>query len=375
MDPEERLFAVLSGKKTDRIPTFSLVADPNVINETLGLKPAPILKFLESDRGSRFVNKNAGILNRFFDPAMFLFGDAIIRVNAKLGFDGVWVSYWRMGLASSKELVDFAGRLFRIVDDGHGNPYMMYEKGLISNPEDWRKWERPTISSYAMRAALLYRAWRRKWKGRIAIVPFVAPGIWENSWQPMSFSSFVSLLRRDEEFAREVIGYFTTLTVAQVEAYAKAGAKVIGYGDDLAYKSGPMLSPELLEKFYGYSFRQITRTAHRHGARIIIHCCGNTEGLLEKFVEWGFDGAHAFEPSAGNDFARGRKLVGDKLCLIGNIDVTKTLVSASREEVVREVKDAIQKAEGGPVIIAPAHTHSDLSVERLRWMIEAARQT
>jgi uroporphyrinogen decarboxylase len=181
-------------------------------------------------------------------------------------------------------------------------------------------------------------------------------------------------MRKDPDFVRECVDYYTALAVACVDAYGKAGARVMGLGDDLAYKSGLMLSPAQLEEFFGRGYRQVTAAAHRHGARIFIHCCGNTNQLVEKFVEWGFDGAHAFEPTAMNDLATARAKVGDRLCLIGNIDVTRVLVDAPREEVEEAVRKAIEDASGGGFILAPTHSHGDLSLENIRWMLDAARR-
>jgi uroporphyrinogen decarboxylase len=288
-----------------------------------------------------------------------------------MGFDSLWVGYWRFKIRNHAEIEDMFGRVFDLVDDGYGNVYFMYREGLINSPEEWRRWPRPDIAGYALAGLRIFKVLDAIWRKKIALIPFVGPGLWENSWQPMGLPRFVSLMKRDPAFAREVIGYFTTLSVACIDAYGKAGARIMSYGDDLAYKAGPMLSPEMFEEFYGNGYRQITATAHRYGARIFIHCCGNTNELVEKFVEWGFDGAHAFEPTAMNDLAETRRKVGDRLCLIGNIDVTHTLVDDTREEVEQAVRKAIEDSAGGGFILAPTHSHASISVENIRWMIEA----
>lgn len=373
MKPEDLLYAALDKRQPDRVPTLSLLADPNIMNQVLGRSGSGrVLEFLNSPRGSRFVDVHGGAISRLFNPGMLAFGNQTIRVNHRLGFDGVLLIYWRGKLVSHNELEDVFGRRFDLVDDGFGNPYMMYRQGLLETPDDWRAYPRPSIAGYARAQGLLYRVWRHTWNDRIAVVPFVGPGLWENSWQPMGFSQFVVLMRRDPAFVREVVGYFTSLTTAVIDEYCRAGARVIALGDDLAYRSGPMLSIDQLEDYYGDGYRQLTATAHRHGARIIIHCCGNTYDLLDKFIEWGFDGAHAFEPTAGNSLAAAREKVGDRLCLVGNIDITQTLVDGTYEQVMEEVERAIHDTRGGGFILAPAHTHAAISAERVRWMLEAA---
>ncbi len=373
MDAEARLFAALDGRQQDRPPTISMSLDPNITNQALGLKPSGLLRFLASERGSRLVDRYGGSISRLFDLAMLYFYDQCAKAHVAMGFDAMWLGYWRFSLRDHAHLADVFGRLNDIVDDGFGNAYFMYNDGLIKSPEEWRSWPWPSISGYAARAAAVYRLVRARWGRKLAIVPFVGPGMWEISWQPMGFAQFVTGMRKDPAFAREVIGYFTTLNVALTDSYCTAGARVLTMGEDLAYRSGPMLSPDMLEDFYGDGYRQITATAHRHGAKIAIHCCGNTTELLEKFVEWGFDGAHAFEPTAGNDLATARARVGDRLCLIGNIDITHTLVDGTREEVFSEVARAIEDAAGGGYILSATHTHPSMSVERIKWMLQAAR--
>lgn len=374
MESEERLYRALGGEDTDRVPTLSILADPNIINQVNGRGHNRILEILWSERGGRLVDRYAERISRLFNAGVFLYVNQVADINYKVGFDGVLAMYWRGKLLDRKRIEDAFGRSIDVVDDGYGNAYMMYRDGLIGSPEEWRAYRRPGIAEYASAQGRLYRLWRTIWRKKICVVPFVGPGLWENSWQPMGFARFVALLRKDPDFVCEAVGYFTALSVASVDAYCRAGARVLAFGEDLAYKSGPMMNPTVLDEFYAPGYRQITATAHRYGARIIIHCCGNTTDLIERFVDWGFDGAHSFEPSAGNDLARAREKVGDRLCLVGNIDITHTLVDGTRREVKEEVARAIGDTRGGGFILAPAHTHSSISVERVRWMLETARE-
>ena len=107
----------------------------------------------------------------------------------------------------------------------------------------------------------------------------------------------------------------------------------------------------------------------------MIHSCGNTSTLLPWFADCGFDAVNPLEPTAGVDLASAKKAVGDRVCLVGNIDVTHILVDADKDEVFAAVKQAVADAgKGGGFILAPAHDHSRMSVERMRWMVEAGRR-
>ncbi|MBY8987894.1 MAG: hypothetical protein KGD61_05520, partial [Candidatus Lokiarchaeota archaeon] len=101
---------------------------------------------------------------------------------------------------------------------------------------------------------------------------------------------------------------------------------------------------------------------------------GDITTLLDFIVESGFDGLQCLEPPWVDPYLV-KKKVGDKLCLSGNIDTKFILVKSSKEEVNEAVKHAI-KALGpnGGAMISPANFHPQISVERLRWMIEAANK-
>jgi uroporphyrinogen decarboxylase len=182
----------------------------------------------------------------------------------------------------------------------------------------------------------------------------------------------VTWTRRDPGFVRDIIAYKTEVAVEAVQAAAEAGSKVMWYGDDLAYKSGPMLSPTMIEDLFGEAYRRIAEAAHNGGMKIMFHACGNVLDLLTMIADWGFDGVHALEPTAGVTLAEARRRVGDRLCLCGNVDITHTLVDASREEVFREVKQCIKDgATGGGYIVAATNSHNALNAQNLAWMVEA----
>jgi len=373
MTHEERIVAALEGREVDRVPTLSMMLDPNIVNQVQGRSVADLLPAAHGPAGRWMLHRFRRQLNRLIDPALFGLMDMGARINYRLGFDALIAGYWRVGIRNGRQLQDSFGRVFDIVDDGYGNPYFMYNQGLLKTPEDWRRWALPDVNGYARSAEWIYRLLRWKWKDKIALVPMVGPGVWENSWQPMGFTEFVVAMRRDPDFIREVVRYYTSLSVALVEAFCRAGAPAVCLGDDLSYKSGPMLSPETLDRMYGDSYREITAAAHRMNRPIFLHSCGNSDQLLDRFMAWGFDGAHAFEPTANNDMEEARKKVGDRFCLIGDIDITHILTQADREEVVRAVREAVEKASGGGFILAPAHTHADINVQNVLWMLEAAR--
>jgi uroporphyrinogen decarboxylase len=204
---------------------------------------------------------------------------------------------------------------------------------------------------------------------------FAGPGVFENSWQAMGFVEFTRFVYEQPEFIRRVIAFHTDLYLRHLEAVTQSGAEIVLAGDDLAQKTGPMLRPELIEKLFGESYRRIADLVHQKGKKLVFHSCGNVYPLLDKFVEWGFDGLITLEPTAGMDLGKVREQVGHKLALIGNLDVSYLLVRGSREEVDQAVKQAIGAgARGGGYILSASHSHAGVDPTRLEWMVEAAHR-
>jgi uroporphyrinogen decarboxylase len=153
----------------------------------------------------------------------------------------------------------------------------------------------------------------------------------------------------------------------------ESGVEVVLGGDDLGHKTGPLMRPQLVEKFFGESYRRVSDLVHRSGKKLVFHSCGRIYEFLDRFVDWGFDGIITMEPTAGMELSKVREQVGHDLVLIGNLDVSHLLVRGTREEVEDAVKRAIRDAaRGGGYVLSAAHSHPFIDPERLRWMVEAA---
>jgi uroporphyrinogen decarboxylase len=109
--------------------------------------------------------------------------------------------------------------------------------------------------------------------------------------------------------------------------------------------------------------------------KIVVHTDGMVYPLLPWFADCGFDGVHSLEPTAGVELSEAKKMAGDRLCLLGNLDITHILVDASRDEVFEAVRTSIQAAgAGGGYIVAPTNSHPRIDMQRLRWMLEAVEE-
>lgn len=374
-----RVTAALERREPDRVPTMDVMEEYSNIYDILGKKPTP-LGFLFTNRyTSTVLDRVAPLINKshIFDSEMESFSYDRTDAAVRMGYDAAWVMnvpIWRF--RDSRTAEDIYGRYYDIVLDGRGNlgtPF--YKGGMIRDPSDWRAWDKRDILRLPEKANRAYARIQRDFGDRIAVFASFLCGLFENTWQPLGFERFAVAVRKEREFLRRMIKFYENHYCLMVEAWADAGVPGAVYSDDMAYRSGPMLNPGLMEELYGDSMRRITETAHSLGMKMVVHTDGMVYPLLQWFADCGFDGVHSLEPTAGVDLARVKEMIGNRLCLLGNLDITHILVDADKDEIYRAVRESIKAAgEGGSYILAPTNSHPGISVERLRWMLEAVEE-
>jgi uroporphyrinogen decarboxylase len=366
-------------REPDRVPTFDLMLEYATNNAILGKKPDPTGFLLTNEYSSKVLDrvfphmKNHYLVDKEMERFTHLGATAALR----MGYDAAWIAYFPvLRFRDSKTMVDLFGRLSDVSVDEKGNlSNPIYREGLIGGPADWRAWDKKPLLRLPEMINGAFSRLQKTYGHKLFIFGFSNYGLFENTWQPLGFERFVVAARKERDFLNGMIRFYTDLYCEMVEAMADAGLPGMVYTDDLAYRSGPMLSPRLIEDLFGDSYRRIIDTAHKLGMKIVMHSCGNTTALLGWFADYGFDGVHPLEPTAGMELATAKELVGDRMCLIGNLDITHILVDASREEVFEAVRRAIHDAgRGGGYIVAPDHSHPNISVDRLRWMVEAVEK-
>ena len=133
----------------------------------------------------------------------------------------------------------------------------------------------------------------------------------------------------------------------------EAGAHGVLISDDMANNKSTFFSPSMLRGLVCQPLSELVRTIHRKDVPVFLHCDGNINAILTDIADCGFDGLQAIQPSAGMSLGHVKQCVGDRLCLMGNIDLDQVLPFGTEEEVRQTVKDAIDvAADGGGYIVS-----------------------
>jgi uroporphyrinogen decarboxylase len=199
--------------------------------------------------------------------------------------------------------------------------------------------------------------------------------IFTMTWEMMGFETFSLALYESPEIVEELNQRLGNLVLTMFEYFAESDAvDIIWFSDDIAYASGLMVSPAILDKYFFPWLRKIGNLARESEKPLIYHTDGVLYEVFDRIIDCGVDAIHPLEPKA-MPLADVKRLVGDRLCLMGHVDVD--LLSRGTEHEVRErVRTNIETAayNGGYCIGSGNSIPEYVRFENYVSMLEAARE-
>jgi uroporphyrinogen decarboxylase len=158
----------------------------------------------------------------------------------------------------------------------------------------------------------------------------------------------VSMLRGSENVMRDMfkqkenLRELCEIAFHSLIVYAVA---LISAGADIVFVSDPASSGDAISRSqyaeWGAPYqKKLINLIKRSGVKTILHMCGNTTDRLELMADTGAD---CLSLDSGVDFEEARKIVGSRLCLMGNVDTT-IFATGEAEAVAEKSKETLQKA-------------------------------
>ncbi len=219
--------------------------------------------------------------------------------------------------------------------------------------------ERPSMKVVLDALSIL----RRHVGGRVAVVGKTM-GPWTLSYHMAGTQNFLLQVGLEEkEKVDRMLRQLMPATIASARAQFQAGADIVVLAD---HATGNLVG--------AYHYRDLLLPIHKELTNIIegplvLHVCGNCTDRLELFAEAGFDGYH-FEWQVDARIAVEK--IGDRMCLVGNVNTPEVLYQGSPEDVYRQVRYAV---DAGVDIIAPeCAIPLSTPLENLKAVVSAARE-
>ena len=159
-----------------------------------------------------------------------------------------------------------------------------------------------------------------------------------------------------DELMTHLVDYYVAVSRRIFDAAADA-IDIFFIGNDFGSQAGPLLSPKMFRLFLLPHLERLIDLGHGYGLKVMLHCCGGIEPLIESLIHAGLDALHAVQPSCvGMDLRRLKRGYGNRIVFNGGIDSHHVLIEGSVESVrqsTREVLDVMMP--GGGYIAGASH--------------------
>ena len=214
----------------------------------------------------------------------------------------------------------------------------------------------------------------RRFRRRRAVV-LVAQAVFAASWNLCGMETLLSAYLLEPELALEIGRIVLEYNRELHRLAVRAGADVVILADDYAHKTGPMMSPGHFRHFVLPGLAAAVAGIHDAGGLCVKHSDGNLWPILDDILGTGVDALGPLEPGAGMDLAAVRQRCGERVCLVGNVDVD-LLCRGSVEEVRRSTRRLLESVSprGGHILSSGNSITSAVRPENFRAMVEAARE-
>jgi len=147
------------------------------------------------------------------------------------------------------------------------------------------------------------------------------------------------------------------------------------FWEDMAFKTGPLISPDMFRKFMMPRYRKVTDMLRSSGVDVVfVDSDGNLNELIPLWIECGINSFWPLECAAANDAVALRKKYGQYIILGGNIDKRALLKgkNAIRQETMSKVPFLLESGGFFPSVdhLVPP----DVTWENYRYFINALRE-
>jgi uroporphyrinogen decarboxylase len=168
------------------------------------------------------------------------------------------------------------------------------------------------------------------------------------TWMLMGWEGLGLASRYDPDLLRDVFARVAEVqfrTFERALELPKVGA--LWMSDDMAYGTGLLCSPAILREHVFPVYRRMGEICAARGTPFALHSDGDLTAILPDIVDCGFRALHPIEPQA-MDALKVKAEWGDRLCLLGNIDVD-LLARGTPQQVAEAVRRNIDTLgrEGG----------------------------
>lgn len=234
----------------------------------------------------------------------------------------------------------------------------------------------PGIDPETVAEMQAYCAWSKEVIGDLGIsVPWCWGGVYNQATRLRGMEQLMMDPYLDPDTYHVFMSKITDLAVDCATELALANGDALGVHGNIA--NAGLIGAKFFRQFILPYEKKVVEAIHAAGSFTVYHNCGKAEALLPCYTELGLTAWEtvAEPPQGDNDLERAKKMVGDKLTLIGNIDQVQFLKTASAQEVKEQTEQrvAIGKPGGRYIFAGSDFLETDTPLENVAAMVEAVK--
>ncbi len=332
MTPRERIRAVLSGQRPDRVPKM-LNFYPESLPE-LGRRGAEgdyfgtEICFVEFDPPAE-----QGAFLSYLDglpDEVYVGTETILRNYAHWGYFPHVEGFGRLGSA---------GDPAELAQELAAAPLPRFSAGQI------KRLSKEVASHHARGLAVM------------GTPPHLGGELFETAWRLRGWAQFMLDLKLKPELAHTLLDQITAMTVATALVLVRAGVDILGLDDDVGAPAHMLIGPATWREFLKPRLETIIRAgqAINPDLKIFYHSDGYIEPIIPELIEIGVDVLHPVQPDV-MDPMQLKERYGSRLAFWGTVGTQATWGWPNPAAIRAEVRERIETVgRGGGLIIGPAY--------------------
>ncbi|MDO8585589.1 MAG: uroporphyrinogen decarboxylase family protein [Armatimonadota bacterium] len=149
----------------------------------------------------------------------------------------------------------------------------------------------------------------------------IFPFFFRQGFYLMGMERFMTAFYDSPDLIREMFSFWSEFVIEVIRPFiSRVKLDFVSFGEDLAYKGGPHISPQIYREFWLPYQEPIIRELKSAGAPVIcMYSAGNLRPLLPTLLDHGFNCAWPLEQGSGMDPIALRAEYGPDLLLAGGV--------------------------------------------------------
>ena len=145
---------------------------------------------------------------------------------------------------------------------------------------------------------------------------------------------------------------------------------------DYCFNVNPFFGPEMFDELIAPYLKGVIDGYRSQGYYTIKHTDGNIMPIVKQIADCGPDAIHSLDPQGGVTIPEVRKIIGDEIALIGNVNCGLLQTGTDEEcraDVLRSLREGMERGRGY-VFSTSNCAYTGLALQRYEMMIDIWRQ-